>query len=118
MDATDILNVSVLTTGKFYEPPSPAFPAGRFLVARRATLEYANYTLPSGQTLAVYLWFIPANPRTPRQQANRRRLNTAMQLLRDGYPTPAGRIAAIMQERRIPEWHAKMRWLLTESGAL
>lgn len=116
MNIADILNANLRTVGKIWEPPTPSYPAGRYVVVQRVTYENANFVLPDGQPVSVYPWFIPNNPRTPRQQANRMRLKLASNYLRDvGIPTTP-RIKQIMRDRQLPEWHAKMRYLLKESG--
>lgn len=76
MKINEQLALSILTTGKLHEPPSPEHPAGRTLVVQRSDNINANFTLPSGQLVSVYPWFIPRNPRTERQQYNRHRLSS------------------------------------------
>lgn len=116
MNIADILSVNFRIIGKIWEPPNPSAPGGRYLICQRVTFENSNYVLRDGQPVSVYPWFIPRNPRTERQQKNRERLRLATIYLREtGTPTTP-RIEQIMRERRLPEWHAKMRWLLTESG--
>jgi len=116
MNITEQLNVSILTTGKLFEPPSPSYPAGRVFVVQRADYMNANYTLPSGQTVSVYARFIPRNPRTQRQQYNRLRLSLAQTYLKNNPIPTEGRILDIMRERNLPPWHAKISYLLKESG--
>ena len=116
MKINEQLALSILTTGKLHEPPSPEHPAGRTLVVQRSDNINANFTLPSGQLVSVYPWFIPRNPRTARQQYNRHRLSLAQTYLRENPIPTAGRILEIMKERNLPPWHAKISYLLRESG--
>lgn len=116
MDITAQLDLSMLTIGKIFEPPSPTYPSGRVLVVQRVTQPNANYQLPSGQYVSIYPRFIPRNPRTQRQQANRWRLSLAQTYLKNNPIPTEGRILEIMRERNLPPWHAKISYLLKESG--
>jgi hypothetical protein len=111
MDITQILAVSIQTTGTITEPPSPAFPAGRRLVVQRVTPGNANFALPGGQLVSVYPLFIPRNPRTPAQQQNRRDHAAAVALASTGAVPMNPQIARIMKSRNLPRWHATVSWL-------
>lgn len=118
MDAQDIINLSLVTIGKFHEPPTIAHPSGRLLVAQRASEANANYITPSGQPLAIYPRFIPHNPRTPAQQENRRRFAAASRLVAAGLIGTPAPVILIMQRKNMTLWHAQMSYLLSPSNTL
>jgi hypothetical protein len=116
LTASDIIRVNLRLTGKFWEPPTPEHPTGRWLVAQRVSQENANHRAPDGTFLSVYAWFIPYNPQTPRQQLNRQRIVNAMNLLRANVGPDELTLQRIMRAKKLPRWHAHMHWLMKQSG--